>query len=450
MNEQIPPIPPTLPKAENDKPVKSFTERNRLAIKVLLIGFLMFMLLIPIEMITSLIREREDNAESAINEVQEKWSEAQTVIGPMLTIPYYKNDSKVISKLIILPENLTIDGEIKTETLKRGIYEVIVYNSPLTIRGEFVMPDEYKQLSPEKILTDEIMLNLALTDMRGLCDNVKVNWNGEIIPLSPGIMNRSFESGMSAKINFQTLNKEENKISFSIDLQIKGSKSLNFAPVGGTTTVNLTSNCKTPSFCGTFLPETREVDENGFKSSWKIHYLNRNYGQVIEVNQNNEVLNVSTISNSVFGVDLRLPVQQYQQAIRSVKYAFLIIILTFAVSFFVEVKQKRNIHPLQYLLIGLALCLFYSLLVSLSEHIGFTLAYLIAAVMTVLLIFFYLLGILKIKRTALTIGTLLSLLYVYIYVLIQLETFALLAGSIGLFIILAIIMYYSQKINWSN
>lgn len=450
MNEQNPSIPPTFPKVENDKPVKSFTERNRLTIKVLLIGFLMFMLLIPIEMITSLIREREYNAESAINEVQEKWSESQTVIGPMLTIPYYKNDSKIISKLIILPNNLTIDGEIKTETLKRGIYEVVVYNSPLKIRGEFTMPDEYKQLNPEKILTDEIMLNLVLTDMRGLCDNVNVNWGGETIPLNPGIMNRSFESGMSAKINFQSLNKEGNKIAFTIDLQIKGSKSLNFAPVGETTTVNLISNCKTPSFCGTFLPETREVAENGFKSSWKIHYLNRNYGQVIEVNQSNEVLNVSTISNSVFGVDLRLPVQQYQQAIRSVKYAFLIIILTFAVSFFVEVKQKRNIHPLQYLLIGLALCLFYSLLVSLSEHIGFTLAYLIAAAMTVLLILFYLIGILKIKRTALTIGALLSLLYVYIYVLIQLETFALLAGSVGLFIILAIIMYYSQKINWSN
>lgn len=294
------------------------------------------------------------------------------------------------------------------------------------------------------------MLNLVLTDMRGLCDNVNVDWGGETIPLNPGIMNRSFESGMSAKINFQSLNKEGNKIAFTIDLQIKGSKSLNFAPVGETTTVNLISNCKTPSFCGTFLPETREVAENGFKSSWKIHYLNRNYGQVIEVNQSNEVLNVSTISNSVFGVDLRLPVQQYQQAIRSVKYAFLIIILTFAVSFFVEVKQKRNIHPLQYLLIGLALCLFYSLLVSLSEHIGFTLAYLIAAAMTVLLILFYLIGILKIRRTALTIGALLSLLYVYIYVLIQLETFALLAGSVGLFLILAIIMYYSQKINWSN
>lgn len=151
-----------------------------------------------------------------------------------------------------------------------------------------------------------------------------------------------------------------------------------------------------------------------------------------------------------FGVDLLLPVQQYQQSIRSAKYAYLVIILTFVVSFFVEIIQKKNIHPFQYLLIGLALCLFYTLLIAISEHLGFTPAYLIAAVMTIVLLTLYMTGILKIRKTAFTIGGLLAILYLYIYVLIQMETYALLAGSLGLFIILATIMYYSQKVNWNG
>ena len=135
---------------------------------------------------------------------------------------------------------------------------------------------------------------------------------------------------------------------------------------------------------------------------------------------------------------------------RSVKYASLIIILTFVISFFVEVMQKKNIHPFQYLLIVLGLCLFYTLLIAISEHLGFNLAYLISAIMTIILLTLYMRGILKIRKTAFTIGGLLALLYLYIFVLIQMETYALLAGSLGLFIILAVIMYYSQKINWNG
>ena len=174
-------------------------------------------------------------------------------------------------------------------------------------------------------------------------------------------------------------------------------------------------------------------------------HLNRNYPQVLtEDNWNDEV------DQSVFGVDMLMPVQHYQKSMRSVKYAMLIILLTFVVSFFVEVLQKKQVHPFQYLLIGLALCLFYSLLISISEHTGFTTAYTVASAMTVSLITCYMAGILKIKRTALTVGALLTCLYVYVFVLIQMETYALLAGSIGLFVILAVVMYVSQRIDWSG
>ena len=238
---------------------------------------------------------------------------------------------------------------------------------------------------------------------------------------------------------------------------------MQFAPLGKTTRIQLTSNCKTPSFTGAFLPSEREVSNDGFSSQWEILEFNRNYSQIIkgthrQINTPDGYTILDSglryaseaIAQSSFGVNLLFPVDQYQKSMRSAKYAFLIIILTFVVSFFVEIFQKKNIHPVQYLLIGLALCLFYTLLVSTSEHIGFTPAYIISALMTTSLITFYMIGILKIKKTAFTIGGLLACLYAYIFFLIQLETYALLVGSIGLFVILAIIMYFSQKINWYN
>ena len=237
----------------------------------------------------------------------------------------------------------------------------------------------------------------------------------------------------------------EEKIPFGINLRIKGSESAMFTPLGKTTFVSLKSNCSTPSFTGAFLPENREVAENGFSATWKILNLNRNYPQVF-IGENWSI----DLNDSTFGVNLLLPVDQYQKSIRSIKYAFLIIILTFVICFFVEVLQKKNINPFQYLLIGLALCLFYTLLVSISEHLNFTLSYVIATTMTIGLLTFYLSGILKIKKTAITIGGMLLLLYTYIFILIQMEIYALLVGSIGLFIILAIIMYCSLKINWNT
>jgi inner membrane protein len=184
--------------------------------------------------------------------------------------------------------------------------------------------------------------------------------------------------------------------------------------------------------------------ENGFTGEWKIMHLNRNYPQAIYGDEWQHDLPAS-----VFGVEMLIPVQHYQKSMRSAKYAILIILLTFVICFFVEAIQKKDIHPFQYLLVGLALCLFYALLVSISEHAGFCVAYAIASAMTVILLASYMAGVLKEKRMAFAVGGLLALLYLYVFVLIQMETYALLAGSIGLFVILAVIMYFSQRI-WQS
>lgn len=442
-------------------PRQGFTQRNALSIKIILIGVLILLLFIPLAMIRGLIDERSETATRATDEVQDKWSGSQQIVGPFVSIPFYEDQEetyydngeskvrvkKVQSYLHILPETLEVTGNVETEELNRGLYEIVVYKTPLEIKGKFILPKNYdKNIPIGGLFLDNATLNIGLSDLRGISEQIEVQWGNTTLVFNPGLpSNFIFSSGVSTSLPMPEYFSAGDSVSFSIQLHLKGSQSLIFAPFGKTTQVKITSNCTTPSFTGAFLPENREVGETGFTADWKVLNLNRNYPQIFTNSQN-----LSEEDLSAFGINLLLPVQQYQQATRSVKYAYLIIILTFVISFFVEVMQKKNIHPFQYLLVGLALCLFYTLLIAISEHLGFTLAYLISAIMTIVLLTTYMLGVLKIRKTAFTIGGLLALLYTYIFVLIRMETYALLAGSLGLFIILAIIMYYSQKINWSN
>lgn len=462
MNEQT-----TTPQKENNSR-KGLNKQDTLVLKIILIAFLIALSFIPMSMIRGLISEREQTANEAAKEVQQKWSGSQTLVGPVLTIPYKYQDEKGETQngyINYLPENLNISGNINTQELKRGLYEIVVYNSTLELKGTFSIKDLIGNDIPiNSLFFEQATLNIGLSDLRGINEQATLEWNGQKIDFTPGVSPQSIvTSGISTKITPQQLLTNDSVVRFIVKLKLKGSESMQFAPLGKTTRIQLTSNCKTPSFTGAFLPTEREVSNDGFSSQWEILEFNRNYSQIIKgtrrqlntpdgylIHDSGLRYASEAIAQSSFGVNLLFPVDQYQKSMRSAKYAFLIIILTFVVSFFVEIFQKKNIHPVQYLLIGLALCLFYTLLVSTSEHIGFTPAYIISALMTTSLITFYMIGILKIKKTAFTIGGLLACLYAYIFFLIQLETYALLVGSIGLFVILAIIMYFSQKINWYN
>ena len=440
-------------------PRQGFMQRNALSVKIILIGVLILILLIPLAMIRGLISERSETASEATTEVQNKWSSSQLVTGPFISIPcyenyeetYYENGAtkirvkKVKNYIHILPELLDITGNVETEELSRGLYDIVVYKTPLVLKGKFIIPEHFETtILPEDIALQHATLNLGISDLRGISEQITVDWGKETLQFNPGLPSDFIlSSGVSSVLPQHQKLQAGDSIEFSIQLQLKGSESIQFSPFGKTTQIHLTSSCTTPSFTGAFLPENREITNSGFTADWKVLNLNRNYPQVFTSNQyhNEEEL-------SSFGVNLLLPVQQYQQSMRSVKYASLIIILTFVISFFVEVMQKKNIHPFQYLLIGLGLCLFYTLLIAISEHLGFNLAYLISAIMTIILLTLYMRGILKIRKTAFTIGGLLALLYLYIFVLIQMETYALLAGSLGLFITLAAPTDYSRQYTW--
>ena len=229
---------------------------------------------------------------------------------------------------------------------------------------------------------------------------------------------------------------------FHIDLALQGSGSLFFTPVGKITEVNLRSAWGDPSFTGAFLPDQKNISPAGFDAQWKVLNLNRNYPQAWAGDTQVD------FSSSAFGVDFLLPVDNYQKSIRSVKYAILFIGLTFLVIFFVEMRGTRRVHPFQYALIGLALVIFYTLLVSISEHISFNAAYAVAATMTIGLTGLYARALFDSRKMALLVGGTLLLLYGFLFTVLQLQDYALLIGSLGLFAILATVMYFSRQIDW--
>ena len=422
-------------------------------IKVVIIGLLILLLMIPMFMIENL-SERGRTQEEAIDEVSEKWSLAQTITGPYLNLQYpvvtENNGEKKVSikDLILFPDELMVNGQLKTEILKRSIYEVNVYQSELTLKGSFSSEELKKsRIDMDQLQFDRAAICLNLTDMRGISEQISITLGDSVYIFEPGMDNRGIaNTGVHAIANLWEL-KLNKKLPYEIKIKLKGSQSLNFIPLGKTTRVDLKANWNTPSFTGNYLPNNRNITEKEFSAQWQVLNLNRNYSQVmVDFNTSN----IKDIESSSFGVNFKIPVEQYQQSMRSAKYAILIILLTFGVIFFTEIMNKTRIHALQYLLVGLALCLFYSLLLSFSEHVGFNPAYLLSSALTIILVGGYMFGITKKKKPSLIMSGLLAILYIYIFVLIQLETFALLAGSLGLFIILAIVMYFSKKIDWFN
>ncbi len=424
----------------------SFLQRHGYAIKAVIIGVLVLVLLIPTAMIMGIINERERLQSQATEEVSAKWANAQTITGPVLVVPYTYTTPKnevVVQHACFLPEKLSINGKLQPEIRKRGIYEVAVYNSQLQLSGAFAPPDlAALNIPAASMLWNEAYLAVGVTDMRGIGNQVQVLWNGQPHTFNPGTPpGQLMTSGVQAKVPLPQAG-DTALGNFSIQLTLKGSGQVYFSPVGKTTQVNLHANWPNPSFDGAFLPDTREVRKDGFSARWQVLHLNRNFPQSWKIGDK------YAINDADFGVKLFLPVDGYLKSMRAVKYAILIIGLTFLLFYFIELLQHYTVHPLQYILIGIALCIFYTLLIALAEQLSFNVAYIVAALLTLSLVTAYARSVFRKTSTALAVGGTLLTLYGFIYVIIQSEDQALLMGSLGLFIILAIVMYFSRKIRW--
>ena len=421
---------------------------NSASFKFVIIGFLSLLLLIPVGKIRKLILERQERSALAVLEVSEKWGLDQCITGPYLTIPLKETrtlngkEELVWNQLHVLPEQLDIFGNVVPEVKKRGIYKTVVYESALHISGHLQLNATLlEQIGEQEIVNNALYLCLGITDLRGIKE-VSIEVDGQAVEEMPGLPTADLTSkGIHIPLSPNILSKEI--IPFLVDLRLDGSSELSFAPVGKTTEVEIESNWPDPSFGGAFLPipaKTNVVPE-GFQASWVVNYLNRSYPQYW-------YNNAASLADSGFGVRFLIPVDHYQKSMRSIKYALMFIALSFLIFFLTELISGVRLHPIQYLLVGMALVVFYTLLISLAEHLGFDPAYLISSLATVLLIALYVGSSTGRSRQGLLTGSLLGVLYAFLYTTLQLQDFSLLFGSVGIFAVIAIIMYVSRKVNW--
>jgi inner membrane protein len=421
--------------------------KNSVSFKIITIFFLILILFIPLSMVKDLIREREYRKENVIEEIASKWGRDQTVAGPVLTVPYKKyfedkNGTRRFSVqyMHFLPEHLDVSGKIYPEIRYRGIYEAVLYNAKLEIKGRFAHPEfEALGIRKEEIIESGAFISVGISDMKGIKELTDARINNEPLSMNPGIeTNDVLKSGISAKISVPP---EGEQTGFHFALSLNGSHQIYFIPLGQITTVDLSSAWASPSFDGAFLPAERQVGDQGFQAKWNILHLNRNYPQYWIGTRHQ-------VQDSGFGVKLFVPVNVYQKSTRTAKYALMFMVFTFMAFFFSEVMNRIKIHPIQYLLSGFAIAVFYTLLLSISEHLNFDIAYLISSIAVILLIAVYSGSILKNIYLSFMVGGILTVLYAYMYIVLQLEDYALLIGSIGLFVALGAVMFMTRKIDW--
>jgi len=415
-------------------------KKESVILRLLLISGLVLGLLIPLVMVESLINERQNYRDDAVSEINRNWSAKQVLSGPVLTaeseqiIKNPKGDLVVSPKNShYLPDEMKVNCSLSPEVRYKGIYQVVLYRASAVISGYFNIDKKNFDVSAKNIL-----LSINVSDLRGIEDGISFKWNGKKQVIIPSTKNKDlFGSGLTVQVD--SILPGRNNYEFTI--MLKGSEDINFIPVGKSTIVSLKSIWNNPGFYGEYLPSERKISDNGFTAKWNVNYFNRTYPQSWEGA-------IFEVEKSAFGVKLRMPVDEYQKSMRSAKYGILIILLTFVTFFMIELFSKKIIHPVQYLLVGLSLVIFYAVLVSLSEYILFGYAYITASLLVIILIALYVRSIYNSLRIALIIASLLAGLYGFLFVLLQLQDFSLLLGTFALFLILATIMFITRKINW--
>jgi inner membrane protein len=443
---------------QNENP-EGFFQSN--TAKMIMVGLLTLVLLIPLQLVKGLIEERALRQNEVVDEINQKWGESVYFYGPVLQIPYRtysetitvneKTKAAVTQRTALIqyayffPEVLNNVSNVDTKLKKRNNYESVVFTSTMKFSGNYVAPDFRSENIPdEDIQWDKATILIKTTNLKGIREQVKMKLGGSEYAFKP-VYSSQKDSVQELRTGFidATALKNGAPASFQFDINYNGSSDIQIVPVGKTTTATMKSNWASPSFTGNYLPhDDRSVTKSGFDASWKILDINRPFQQ-----QSFGVL--PDLRSFAFAVNFIIPVNEYQQNERASKYGFLVIGLTFLLFFLIQSISKIKIHIFQYSMIGLALVMFYTLLISISEHSSFMKAYLIAGVSVVAMITLYSVSILKNRKFPMFIGISLTALYSFIYVIIQLEDYALLFGSIGLFLILGAVMYFSRKIDWN-
>jgi inner membrane protein len=454
-------VPPPLAKSQ-----PSFRRQNSTILKLLGVGALILVMLIPLLMINSVLSERLQRRNEAVDEITAAWGKDQNIIGPVLCLPYrYRvmvvrevpaGDGRVerreveetqIANAYFLPEALKISGDVRTQLLHRGIYEAAVFRAQVTVSGKFPVPDlAVLKIDPSAVLWQDAFVTIAVSDLRGTREGLLLDWAGAKLPLLPGSQLPGYTTGATARLD--TGEPIAAPIDFSIPLDVNGSGGIFFAPFGVQNEAELKSNWPDPGFRGAFLPAERSVRPDGFDAKWKISYYGRDYPQQWTSRSGNERFNDRTVSASLFGAQLLSILDAYRYVERSIKYGVLFFVLVFTTFFLFEMTARQKIHPFQYLMVGAALCLFYLGLISISEFLGFGWAYLIAAVAATGLITWYCRYFLGGGVRTLMIGAGLGGVYTFLYITLRQQDYALLMGSIALFVVLGVVMFVTRRVDW--
>jgi inner membrane protein len=450
---QIPPPPPT----------KSFLQRFALLGKVSGIVLLALLQLIPLALVDGLLTERLARRDQATQEITSTWGDDQQVIGPVLIVPYryYYTEKKEVlvdnrtvlqdtetsqvDNAYFLPAHLNIEGSAIPKRLHKGIYQAVVYDATLDLSGDFAAPDFAPfKLGKFDILWDQASLAVPIHDLRGVQETLAIHLGDSDLPLLPGSTLKFYPQGIHADIPHFTA--PTGPLPFHLKISVRGSDSLQFAPIGVENTVHLTSPWPDPSFTGGFLPAERKVTPLGFDATWRISYYGRNFQQ--QWRGADTPLTADDLTSSYYGVGFLTLIDSYRNVERSIKYGILFIVLVFITFFLFEILARLRLHLIQYSLVSAALMIFYLALLSLSEFVSFGFSYVIAAGISTLLITGYCSRILGSGRLALGLSTGLAAVYGALYVILQLEDYSLLVGTAVLVVALGAIMYVTRNVNW--
>ena len=429
---------------------------NSPGFKFILVMVLILVLTVPLLFVYLMVSERQSYARRAQAEVGQMWSRAQTVRGPFIVVPTTRTEElqtkdgirKQLRRAyaIFLPEILNVTSDIRSERRRRGIFSVPVYRSTISFTGKFVQPitTAFDQ-SDTTLNWNEAVLVLTVADVRGIKKTAELK-----IGTGPDATSHRFRAGTGLNVATGihvpiTEGQAKTGFDFTFDLPLNGSRKMHFIPAGGETEVKIKSDWPHPSFTGAYLPDKRTVSETGFSATWTIPRLARGYGQTLHQNTIARLMNTKA-----FGVQLFQPVRFYSLAERALKYALGFVAIAFLAVFVMEIQSRRRVHWIQYLFVGLALIIFYLVLIGTAEHIGFDMGYLGAATATSALIGTYVGSVMRSLPRGAAVAGVLIIIYGLLYLLLRIEDYAMLIGSLAAFALLATVMFATRDVDWSR
>ncbi len=425
--------------------------KGSVSLKAAVIGTLVLIMLIPVAMVEGIVYDRQNVHDYARRDIMRSWGEEQLVLGPLLILPFLERHTNqdgeeytTRRELVLLPEELEYASRVDPEIRHRGLHKVPIYRATVDVSGSFPAPEvERLGISEAELLYDEAIVVFSLNDTQGIAETPRITMAESTTAFEPGgpTLAANMQRAVAAPANGL---QAQDSTPFSIALSLRGSETLSFVPYADTTRVEITSDWPDPGFFGHYLPDTRQISDEGFSAQWTISGLGREVPSQY-ISRSSIALDPSA---SAFGVNFYMPVSMYQVTLRATSYAVLIIGLTFVAYFLIEMMTGLAVHPLQYVLVGFANALFYLLLISFAEHVGFGLAYLISAAGSTSLIAGYSSAVLGARRRGGIMAGVLTAIYGLLYITLNAETYALLGGAIGLWITLALIMYLTRGIDW--